>query len=399
LKLQTSANYEGLTRSQRLIFLGCFYSFFVNGGLALILGAMLPYMKVSYGLDYVIAGILLSAHSVGNLVSSFIAGIIPIYLGRKKSIILLCSAGVIAFVLMTITSNHYFLVLAFFFTGINRGAVSNFNNSVVNEIATGKGSALNVLHSVFAIGAFVSPFIAMGFVNINEDGWKYAALLWAGLCFVELLTYGFMDIPNNNLIRKVKNSKKADLGFIKDKFFITACGILFFYLCAEQAVNGWLVTYFIESGILSSNLAQTMSSLLWLVILFGRLLTAYLSTRVKKSKLMLISTLGYVVFFVILLLSRSVVPVIIGIVGVGFCMSGLYPTTIASIGKIIKDYPMGLSFLLAIAGLGSILMPIIVGAVADNIGIIGGMSTVIVAVVITLFFIIYNAYIYKDKED
>ena len=399
MKSQTTSNREGLTHSQRSIFLGCFYSFFVNGGIALILGAILPYMKTSYELDYVIAGILLSAHSVGNLVSSFIAGIIPIYLGRRKSILLLCSAGAIAFVLMTITSNPYILVLAFFLTGINRGAVSNFNNSVVNEIATGKGSALNVLHSVFAIGAFVSPFIVMGFVSINKDGWKYAALLWALLCFIEFFTYGFMDIPNNKPIRKEKQGKKADFGFLKNKFFITACGILFFYLCAEQAVNGWLVTYFIESDILSSNLAQTMSSLLWLVILFGRILTAYLSSKVKKSKLMLINALGYVVFFVILLLSRSVVPVIIGIVGVGFCMSGLYPTTIASIGKILKDYPMGLSFLLMIAGLGSILMPSIVGAVADNIGIIGGMSTVIVAVVITLIFIIYNAYIYKDEED
>jgi fucose permease len=60
---------------------------------------------------------------------------------------------------------------------------------------------------------------------------------------------------------------------------------------------------------------------------------------------------------------------------------------------------MGLSFLLTFAGLGAILMPTIIGTIADHIGIIGGMSTVIIAVIITLLFIIYNAYLYKDIEE
>ncbi len=399
MKSQTVSNIKRQTRSHKSIYLGCFYSFFVNGGIALILGAILPYIKSSYELDYVIAGILLVANSVGNLIASFTGGIVPIYLGRRRSILLFCSAGVLGFVLMTITSNPFLLVMAFFLTGVNRGAVSNFNNTVINEIAKEKGAALNILHSVFAIGAFLSPFIAMAFVSRNADGWKYIAYIWALLCFFELFTYGFMNIPNNKPMAKEKKSKMSNLDFLKNKYYLTACAILFFYLCAEQAVNGWLVTYFIESGILSNDLAQTMASLLWLVILFGRLLTAYLSSKVKKSKLLLINALGYVVFFTVLLLSRSVVPVILGIVGVGFCMSGLYPTTVASIGKILKEYPIGLSFMMVFSGLGATLMPGIVGGVAEKIGILGGMSTVIVAVILTLFFIIYNAYINRGVEE
>lgn len=77
-------------------------------------------------------------------------------------------------------------------------------------------------------------------------------------------------------------------------------------------------------------------------------------------------------------------------------MAGLYPTTIASVGKIIKEYPLALSFLLTFAGLGSILMPSIIGAVAGSRGIIGGMSVVIVAVITTLILIIYNAIIRRN---
>lgn len=396
MDIQSSINEKETTRTTKQIFLGCFYTFFVNGGLALILGAILPFMKVTYNLNYQTAGLLLSFHSVGNLVSSFTGGILPVYLGRKKSILLFSSMGFLAFILMTLTGNPFLLLLAFFLTGMNRGAVSNFNNTIINEIATGKGWALNLLHSIFAVGAFVSPFIALFFTRNNSDGWIYAALVLSFFCLIELIVYGRMQIPNNEPL--LKERKKADFGFLKNKYFLTASGILFSYMCAEQAINGWLVTYFKDSGIMSGNLAQSMASLLWLVILIGRLLCAYLSSKIKKSRLLLLNAFGYLIFFILLLFSRTMVPVVAGIIGVGFFMAGLYPTVMASIGEIIKEYPLALSFLLTFTGLGAILMPAIIGIVADAVGILGGMSVVIIAVAITLALIIYNAVISKDRE-
>lgn len=105
----TSSGHKSFNRSQKLIFAVCYYSFFVNGGLTLILGSILPFMKNSYKLDYVIVGMLLSMHAVGNLVSSFIAGVLPIYLGRRKSILLLSGAGVIGLVFIILTKNAYLL--------------------------------------------------------------------------------------------------------------------------------------------------------------------------------------------------------------------------------------------------------------------------------------------------
>lgn len=386
-----------LTSTEKSLFASCFYTFFVNGSLALILGAILPYMKQQYNLDYQLTGLLISVHSIGNLISSFIGGFLPVYLGRKKSILILSSFGIVAFLLMSFTGNPILLLLAFFFTGLNRGAVSNFNNTIINDIATGKAWALNLLHSVFAIGAFISPFIALIFTRNNPKGWIYASLTLAFLCFTEFITFSRMKIPNNYPLRK--GNQKIDLRFFKDKFYLTACGILFFYMCAEQAINGWLVTYLKESGILSGSIAQSMASLLWIVILVGRLLSAYVSSKVKKSNLLAINAIGYVIFFVVLLFSRSLTPVVIGIIGVGFFMSGLYPTTVSSIGHILKAYPLALSFLLTFAGLGAILMPALVGTVADSVGIIGGMSVVIIAVLITLLFIMYNAFINRNSEE
>jgi fucose permease len=379
-----------MTVTEKSLFASCYFLFFVNGGLALMLGAVMPYMKNTYGIDYALAGILISVHSIGNLVSSFIGGIIPIYIGRKKSILLLCSAGFIAFILMSFYGNPFLLLLAFFLTGICRGAISNFNNTVINTIATGKAWALNLLHAVFAIGAFTSPFVALFFTRNNAEHWKYATLSWALFCFLELVVLFMMDIPNNR--PAPKQNRKVSWDFLKNKNYIIACAILFFYLSSEQAINGWLVTYFKDSGIMSDTFAQTMASLLWLVILLGRLVCAYISEKVQKPKLLVYSSIGYLLFFVVLLFSKQLLPITIGIVGIGFCMSGLYPTTLADIGDVLKQYPLALSFILTIAGLGAIIMPAIIGTVADHIGIIGGMSVIIVSVAFTLLFIFINAF-------
>ena len=375
--------------------LQCYYIFFINGALALIIGSLLPYLRETYRLDYRIAGFLVSAHSIGNLCSSFLGGALPIWMGRKKAALLLCVNGVTAFILMTVTGNPLLLILAFFLTGINRGSVSNFNNAIINDVSGGKASALNLLHAVFCTGALLAPFIVLLFVRNSNANWIFAALLMAFGLFTELLVIWRMHVPNN-YPSKAENAKN-DWSFLKNRRFLIACGILFSYMCAEQAINGWLVTYLKDTGIMSESFSQIMASLLWAVILVGRLVNAALSARIEKAKLLLVNCFAYVIFFVVLITARSSAPCVAAIIGVGFFMSGLYPTTIASIGDIASQYPLALSCILTFAGAGAILMPSIVGIAAQHIGILGGMSVVVIAVAFSFLFIVLNA-VYSKKR-
>ena len=66
----------------------CNYSvFLLNGMLALSIGSLLPFIRDARGLDYAFCGLIVSLHSVGNLFSSFTAGLLPVAIGRKKSIL------------------------------------------------------------------------------------------------------------------------------------------------------------------------------------------------------------------------------------------------------------------------------------------------------------------------
>ena len=124
------------------------------------------------------------------------------------------------------------------------------------------------------------------------------------------------------------------------------------------------------------------------MILAGRLLTAWASTKVHKEKLLVCMGVGLVGFFFLLLFSRSLPLILIGIMGFGFSMAGIYPTTVSFTGALIQKYSLAWSFILTLASIGSIIMPSIIGKIAETAGIYYGMSSIVVVVLIDLLLII-----------
>ena len=373
----------------------CFFTFFCNGAMALSIGALLPFLRDTYGLDYAFAGLLVSLHSVGNLISSFAAGLLPLWIGRKKSIVLFSAFYAGTFVLITSSPNNFVLAAAFVMSGLARGAVSNFNNTAINEIAPGKAWTLNTMHAMFAVGAFLAPIAVLICTAGNPDGWRIMCYIMLGLGVLELLSFAWMPLANDRVTQAQKTEAKGAT-FLREKQFWICTGTLFFYLCAEQGVIGWMVTYFQDSGLMSAGYAQVMASVLWILILAGRLTAAYLSTKMNKGHLLGLMGVGFIVFFIVVLLGRSLPLITLGIAGFGFSMAGIYPTTVSLSGGTIKAYPLAWSTMLTTAGFGAILMPVIIGAVAEKAGIYAGMSTVVIAVLITCGFIFANLRMHRN---
>lgn len=62
---------------------------------------------------------------------------------------------------------------------------------------------------------------------------------------------------------------------------------MFFYLCVEASVMGWIVTYYIDSGAAGDDSAQLLTSLLWITILIGRFTCSALSGRTAPPQMIL----------------------------------------------------------------------------------------------------------------
>ncbi|WP_270279632.1 MFS transporter [Vagococcus bubulae] len=391
--------YKKLNEVDKYILWCCFFIFFVNGLYSMVFGSILPLLSDAYSLNETMSGMLLSSHQAGNLIAGFVAGILPLYYGRKKSILFLSSFVIIGFLLMIGVGTPWVLLLAFFFTGISRGSISNFNNKTVNDITDSNPSALNFLHSLFAVGALLSPFLVILFGQLfGLNGWRWllVGIIW--LIFISQVMFFNMPIEAD-LIQKNQSSKEKDYSFFKDSLFWNTILIIFFYLCAESAITGWLVTYFIQSDLLTIQQSQMISSLLWVGILIGRLGCVFLGSQLSRGTLITVISIGSAIFYGLLLASNSVTMILISVLGLGVSMGGIYPTAMTIAGSSIKKHPMSLGWILVIGGLGGITMPIVTGYLAQTFTIFWGMAAIILAIFMMLLGVFWYRFVNQRKEE
>ncbi|MGX6970502.1 MFS transporter [Vagococcus bubulae] len=391
--------YKKLNEVDKYILWCCFFIFFVNGLYSMVFGSILPLLSDAYSLNETMSGMLLSSHQAGNLIAGFVAGILPLYYGRKKSILFLSSFVIIGFLLMIGVGTPWVLLLAFFFTGISRGSISNFNNKTVNDITDSNPSALNFLHSLFAVGALLSPFLVILFGQLfGLNGWRWLLVGIIGLIFISQVMFFNMPIEAD-LIQKNQSSKEKDYSFFKDSLFWNTILIIFFYLCAESAITGWLVTYFIQSDLLTIQQSQMISSLLWVGILIGRLGCVFLGSQLSRGTLITVISIGSAIFYGLLLASNSVTMILISVLGLGVSMGGIYPTAMTIAGSSIKKHPMSLGWILVIGGLGGITMPIVTGYLAQTFTIFWGMAAIILAIFMMLLGVFWYRFVNQRKEE
>ncbi|QAT48766.1 MFS transporter [Caproiciproducens sp. NJN-50] len=349
-----------------------YFSFFSSGMVSTLLGAVLPSMKADYGMDYLLCGSVLSAHQAGNFAASCAAGLLPCLIGRKKSTVFLCFWSAAGLAVMTLTGNPVFLLLAFLGTGIGRGTLGNICNVVVSENSADRTASLNLLHAVFAAGALLSPLAAVLAETRLRIGWRPS--VWAVACAVAvslvlLWKSGLSDAGRGR-------REKADYGFLRSRSFWLNTAILFFYLCSESSIVGWLVTYFQESGVFSAAAAQSTASVLWVMMMAGRTFCAGISGRVGKTRLLVRMAAAQLVLFVLMILLKNPALILLALAGTGLSMSGFYPTVFSTLDRSCTSSTLAVGTCISTATLGAILMPAVVGAVAQRHGIESGFSAI-----------------------
>lgn len=383
-------------KRKRQQFLFSYATFLLNGMMVLSVGSLLPFIREAKAIDYAFGGLIVSMHSVGNLISSFFAGTLAVAVGRKRSILFFNIFYALSYALIIFGNHNICFALAFLLTGLARGATSNFNNLVVNNLAPGKAWIINGLHAMFSVGAFTFPLLLTALTAVSPDNWIYACFFMLAMGVLSWLMY--LMIPVDEVKEEKKTGDKS-WGFFREPMFLLCTATLFFYLCAEQGVIGWMVTYFEDTGLLSASLSQMMASIQWIMILAGRLTTAYLSTKIHKSKLLRVMGAGLVVFFVVLITARTTPQIVIGIIGFGYSMAGIYPTTVSFAGRIIQKYSLAWSFILTIAGLGSVIMPSVIGKIAEASGIFMGMCSIVAVVIVDMLLILALTARVKQEQD
>ena len=118
--------------------------------------------------------------------------------------------------------------------------------------------------------------------------------------------------------------------------------------------------------------------------LVARLLIAFVFPFKSPRKAMVGMSVLCTIFYVLLVMAHTQVMAIVLLFAFAFSMAGLNPTAVASAGRMTSVTSMGI--MLPAASSGAILMPWIIGIVAEKAGLAAGMASNIVPCVGLIIF-------------
>ena len=359
-----------------------FLTFFFSGICAISAGVVVSLLQEEYGFAYGMTGTLLSLMSIGNLIAGFLVGVLPGALGMKRSVLLLTIGYAVGYSLMGLTGAVAVLALAlaFFLVGIAKGSVMNTCTILVSDNSANRTRGMNLMHSCYACGALLCPFLIAAAARVST---ALAVFLLAVLGLMLWLVYGFTPLGGGS--QKTARTKEViDWSFLHAPRFWLLTGLLFCQNAAEQSVTGWMVTYFKGSGIIAGSLAAYTVTVMWGATLVARLLIAFVFPFKNPRKAMVGMSVLCTFFYVLLVRADTQGMAIVLLFAFAFSMAGLNPTAVASAGRMTSVTSMGI--MLPAASSGAILMPWIIGIVAEKAGLAAGMASNIVPCVGLIIF-------------
>ncbi len=375
---KTSA-MQSMSKSHRYLMRDIFLAYLVMGIYLTLIGSALPSIKEEYHISYQVGGWMMSAQQIGYLIMGIVVSLAAKKLGAKQTYLLF---GVLAFVglaLMMVIGNPIVLIFAMLLTGICKGSTANIGNQITSTVSNNDSSLLNLAQAFFAIGACAAPLITM----VCGASWRMAFGITIALGVVSFL-HGLRTEIGPEAFKVEETAGKPNLGFFQKLIFWICCVLLLCYLAFEASVMGWLVTFFIDSGAVNAQTAQLLATALWGALLIGRFASAWFATRFSPQQMICVMTVGTAICFSVMMFSHSLVPMAIGTFGVGLFMAGMYGTTLGGSDNLIGQYPMCMGMFIVIPGVGSAVTQSAIGAIADRIGIRGGMYVLYVLVALML---------------
>jgi len=373
--------------NNNVILWGNFYSFIIMGMLTLFFGTSMNNIRLDYGLSFEQGGLILSTFAAGSLTFSFLCGVLGDLLGMKKVLIFAHICFLMGIFTIYLSTSSLLLYLGTFLIGAGLGAGSTSVNIVVNDFVHGDGKIMSLLHMCFGIGALLIPAISSKMLMWGFR-WKSVLIIMAILEIIAIFITIKMEIPKNDKHPDDQRiiTRKA-FGNIRLYIFMA---ILFFYVGAENAFNGWVVTYLTEGVKLSEEFSQQMLSLFWVVMMFGRYLNSLISRKVLKETILLVSSIGAAVMMLFFVTASYQELIITIIIVMGLMFSGVYPITVANANPIIRGSALSGALLGSAGSLGSVFIPYVSGIAAEKTGVKGIMVTVFASLAIMSIFALIN---------
>lgn len=343
-----------------------YVAFLLSGLCAIASGIVVSILQEIYGFNYSFTGTLLAFMSIGNVASSFAAGILPSRIGSRNTVAIMCIGYFLGYVLMMLSGAAGVLIFAFIAVGLAKGCALNNCTILVGNNSADRTKGISLLHACYATGALLCPFV-IGWAAGKGRKMPMLAVAAMGL----LMWLIFMAAGLEKRTADGSKKEKLKLEFLKNKKFWLVTALIFCQNAAETSVTGWLVTYYRDQGILTGALSSYTVTVLWAACLTARLLLAFVIPIRRTFRALAIMGGSCTLLYAAMMFMRQPIWAIVMLFAFAFSIAGVNPIGVASVGRIMSSASMGI--LLPVAAFGAILMPWFIGFVADAVSLQAGM--------------------------
>ena len=343
------------------------------------MGAVLPQMIRSFDWSYTAAATVLAAGSFGYFGATFASGFVVRRIGLRVTAVvgLVLIAGALA--LFGATPSLPANVLLHGLVGVGSGCVEVvINYGAVRMERDGRSQLMNLLHAAFSVGGMLGPLAAARLLDVGAPWQTVFRIIAAGTAlaaiWLALLPFHRLDEgppPTRRSRAASANAvRPAKLPF--DRVLVALCvALLFIYVGAEVGVSGWIGEYFVS--VLGRSPAQgaNLVTLFWGGILAGRLLLAFCYTG-RQSALAILALAGVAAGgLIVAVAAAGPIAAAAGFVAAGFGFSSIYPLVMSIVGSYVpaRGQSVVVGFASSGGGIGSLVFPFLVAAVAQHTGI------------------------------
>ncbi len=355
------------------ILLVIIYITFISLGLPdSLLGSAWPILHSVLNVPTEYAGILSFTTCICTVISSLSAMWLNKHLGTGKTIAISTLMTSFALFGYSISTSFLLLIPLSIVLGLGAGAIdSAINNYVALKY---ESNHMSFLHAFWGLGATLGPLIlSIGLSTNNYQlGYRIIASIQLSLAIIQFFFIKKFDKEEKNKTKIIDGKEVLNIikGTSRDWTSYLAMLAFFFYCSIETSMLVWVSTYSVNYLNFSPAMGARISSLFFIGITSGRLISGFISERIKTVNMIyygaIISSLAGLLMF--LNLNSNVSAISVLVIGLGF--APLYPSMIHRTPRRFGSElsPKIIGFQMASAYIGSAFMPPIVGIVMLKFG-------------------------------
>ena len=361
--------------------------FFIFGFITNLNMALVPHLRSIFDLPYAWAMLAESAFFLAYFVFSSPTSKLIETIGYKRTMVgslFIQVVGCLLFVPAAKLVSFPLFLTAVFIVGAGVTALQTAANPYVAILGPEHSAPvrLTLAQALNSLGGTIAPLVAGAYILTDPaslaskaaiaDTVRGPYIAIAGGLLILGIAVAFMRLPHVAQTQTFRPAKEGDPILSRSiwgyKHTVLGAVGIFLYVGVEVGLASIAVNYFKSQGVDSAKTASFLVSLYWFGALVGRLLGSWVLTKIKSNKLL--GAFGFIAAALLVVSMFSSGSVAIWtVVLCGFFNSIMFPNIfalgIAGLGPMTSKG----SGLIMTAVVGGAIVPLLLGAAADKMGI------------------------------